>query len=187
MLQEALGPRRHDLRQRQQTKRVACRCRIEDDEVKPMAGLGHEIGHPLEQSRLQRAWRQSRQLELPLDRVVHLRMHERLHLSLDGCDVLVDLAERIDLESPEALSQNRFVAPDCLAEHICERVCRIGRYEKAAAASFGSGDPESCRDRRLAYTALTTDEGKTTLEEDRQQHLKPSSGECSMPMRRCQS
>ena len=171
MPEQAVHPRRHHLRQRQQPDGVTGWCGVEDDLVVLVADERHDLGDPLEHGRFHRARRVPRQVELSVDLGERPGMDQTPHACLDGREVLVRLPVRVDLERPQRGGQRGFFVPDWAPEQVGQRVCRVGRDEQTAPAALG-GDEGQCRgDGRLADTALAADEQEPTCQEVVQQMI----------------
>ena len=129
----------------------------------------------------------AREVELPVDLGVQPRVDEALHVVLDESDVTSRFGIGVDFEPPQMAAERCFGITDRLTEDVAEGMRRVGGHEKTPAATVGDRESDRGGDRGLAHAALAADEDDAMVEKGVQQHLKPSRGECSIPMRMCHS
>ena len=109
-----------------------------------------------------------------------------LDVALHGVDVARRLGLGVDLERRQARLELALRAADRPLEDVGGRVRRIGRDQQHAPASPAGGERKRRRAGGLADAALAAEEDDLMVEQRVQQHGRLPSGECSMPMRRCQ-
>ena len=137
------------------------------------------------------------QLHLSGELSQHLRCCQLAHLLNHPLQVGVHLGIGVDFQRVQIGQQASGAIIQRAVEHIAQAVRRVSRDDQAAL-------PPACReygqrrsDRGLADAALAADPqqaavqqvkvGSGNIDSPGQQQRKWSSGECSIPMRRCQS
>jgi hypothetical protein len=187
MFDQRLNPGVHRIRHPQELQRVAGRRRVEDDQIEMPLAVDDQIDDAIEQGDFQQTGRGRRHVDLLVRLLQHVRAEHPPDVALHVGDVARRLSFRIDLERRQVRVQLPFGGTDLALEDVRGRMRRIGGHQQHAAAGAAGGERERRRAGGLPHPALAAEEDDLTVEQRGQQHGRLPIGECSMPMRRCQS
>ena len=193
MAEESVHPGAHHLREREEADRMAARRGIEDDEFERVAGRGHQLGDAFQQGRFAGAWRKACQIRADGRSPRRAAGGPAASCGASPCRC-VARPRRPD-RSPGRQGSARASSP-CRRSHAQRCPPGNGRGRSTRRDSAGHGPrrrrpgrprPSSCR-RRLCHrrTRCGARTGSARARR-RQQQRKWSRGECSRPMRVCQS
>jgi hypothetical protein len=185
--QQALGPGGHHLGQRHQARGVPGRGGVEHQQVVILEPLRDGVGDALEQRRFLHAGRLARQRHVAVDLACEVLGHQPAQRRADLGEVFLDDPVGIELHAVQVGREAHRPRPDRAVPEMPEVVGRVGGNHQHPAPGLGLRQRRAGCDGGLADTALAAEEQYTALPGEAQQHRRWSSGECSMPMRRCQS
>ena len=168
--QQSIGPGRHHLRQRHQTRGMARGGGVEDQQVVAGQALLHQLRDALEQRRLVHARRIARQRQVPVDLARQVRGHQLAQCIADLGEVRVDGRGRIDLDRIEPVRQRLRLRADAALPQVAKVVGRVGGHQQHAAPGARLRICQRRGDRGLAHAPLSADEQHPARRGERQQH-----------------
>jgi hypothetical protein len=113
--------------------------------------------------------------------------HQPAQRRADFGEVLLDDPVGIELHAVQVGRETHRLRPDLAVPEMPEVVGRVGGNHQHPVPGLGLRQRRAGCNGGLADAALAAEEQDAALPGETQQHRRWSSGECSMPMRRCQS